>query len=393
MDLELNAADLAFRDEVRAFLDANLPAALRAVGARTTSVFCDPQHTLVWQRILHARGWAAPSWPVEHGGPGWSVVQRSIFAAECARASAPGLAPMGLKMVAPAIMGFGTPEQKAFYLPRILSGEDYWCQGYSEPGSGSDLASLQLRAVSDGDDYLLSGSKIWTTHAQFANRMFCLVRTSSEGKAQAGITFLLLKMTTPGIEVKPIITLAGEHEVNQVFFDNVRVPKSGRLGQENQGWTVAKYLLEFERGGGSAPGLKVGMARAAEIASGCGADDPAARRRRAEAEIVVEAIDVSERRVLSALASGGAPGPASSMLKINGSEAVQRIDEMVIASAGYYAGVDQPDARAAGSNTTSVGPEVALTAMARYLNNRAATIYGGSNEIQRDIIARLVLGL
>ena len=393
MDLEPNAADLAFQSEVRAFLEANLTAELRAVGARTTSVFCDPKHTLVWQRILNARGWAASSWPVEYGGPGWSVVQRSIFAAECARASAPGLAPMGLKMVAPAIMGYGTPEQKAFYLPRILSGEDYWCQGYSEPGSGSDLASLQLRAVSDGDDYILSGSKIWTTHAQFANRMFCLVRTSTEGKAQAGITFLLLEMDTPGIEVKPIITLAGEHEVNQVFFDNVRVPKSGRLGQENQGWTVAKYLLEFERGGGSAPGLKVGMARAAEIASDCDANDPAARRRRAEAEISVEAIDMSERRVLSALASGGAPGPASSMLKINGSEAVQRIDEMSIAAAGYYAGVDQPQARVAGSNTTTVGPEVALTAMARYLNNRAATIYGGSNEIQRDIIARLVLGL
>lgn len=394
MDLELNADDIAFRDEVRGFLDANLTAELRAVGARTTSVFCDPKHTLVWQRILAARGWAAPSWPVEHGGPGWSVMQRSIFAAECARASAPGLAPMGLKMVAPAIMGFGTPEQKAFYLPRILSGEDYWCQGYSEPGSGSDLASLQLRATSDGDDYVLSGSKIWTTHAQFANRMFCLVRTSSEGKAQAGITFLLLDMNTPGIEVKPIITLAGEHEVNQVFFDNVRAPKSGRLGQENQGWTVAKYLLEFERGGGgSAPGLTIGLSRAAAIAALSGADDAAARRRRAEAEIVVEAIDISERRVLSALASGGAPGPASSMLKINGSEAVQRIDEISIAAAGYYAGVDQPAAREAGSNTTPVGPEVALTAMARYLNNRAATIYGGSNEIQRDIIARLVLGL
>ena len=391
MDLELNAEDIFFRDEVRAFLEANLTSELRLAGERTTSVFCDPQYSLVWQRILNARGWAAPSWPVEHGGPGWSVVQRTIFAAECARASAPGLAPMGLKMVAPAIMGFGTAEQKAFYLPRILAGEDYWCQGYSEPGSGSDLASLQLRAVSDGDDYILSGSKIWTTHAQHANRMFCLVRTSSEGKAQAGITFLLLEMSTPGIEVKPIITLAGEHEVNQVFFDNVRVPKSGRLGQENQGWTVAKYLLEFERGGGSAPGLKVGLARSARIAEGT--DDAASRRRRAEAEIAVEAIDMSERRVLSLLASGGAPGPASSMLKINGTEAMQRLDEMSIAGAGYYAGVDQPEARTPGSNATPVGPEVALCAMARYLNNRAASIYGGSNEIQRDIIARLVLGL
>ncbi|WP_308238240.1 acyl-CoA dehydrogenase family protein [Phenylobacterium sp. J367] len=183
----------------------------------------------------------------------WNELQRSIFAAECARAGAPPLAPMGLRMVGPVIMGFGTPEQKAHYLPRILSGEDYWCQGYSEPGAGSDLAALQLRAVSDGDDYVLSGSKIWTTHAQFANRMFCLVRTSTEGKLQAGITFLLLDMQTPGISVKPIITLAGEHEVNQVFFDAVRVPKSGRIGAENQGWTVAKHLLEFERGGGSAP--------------------------------------------------------------------------------------------------------------------------------------------
>ena len=392
MDLELNADELTFRDEVRAFLDANLTPELRQAAARTTSVFCDPQYSLAWQRILAARGWAAPSWPREYGGAAWSDVQRAIYAAESARAGAPGLAPMGLRMVAPAIMGFGTPEQKAFYLPRILSGEDYWCQGYSEPGSGSDLASLQLRAESDGDDYLLSGSKIWTTHAQYANRMFCLVRTSTEGKAQAGITFLLLEMNTPGVTVQPIITLAGEHEVNQVFFDQVRVPKSGRLGNENQGWTVAKYLLEFERGGGSAPGLKVGLGRAAQSAAQID-EDPAARRRRAEVEISVEAIDMSERRVLSALAAGGAPGPASSMLKINGSETVQRLDEIAIGAAGLYAAVDQPQARAPGSNAAAVGPDMALTSMARYLNNRAASIYGGSNEIQRDIIARLVLGL
>ncbi|WP_293677238.1 acyl-CoA dehydrogenase family protein, partial [uncultured Phenylobacterium sp.] len=246
--------DLAFRDEVRTFLDEHLTPELRQAAARTTSVFTEPRYSLPWQRILHARGWVAPSWPVEYGGTGWNEVQRSIFAAECARASAPGLAPMGLRMAGPVIMGYGTEEQKAHYLPRILSGEDYWCQGYSEPGSGSDLASLQLQAISDGDDYVLSGSKIWTTHAQHANRMFLLARTSREGKNQQGITFLLMDMATPGITVKPIITLAGEHEVNQVFFDNVRVPKSGRLGQENQGWTVAKYLLEFERGGAYAPG-------------------------------------------------------------------------------------------------------------------------------------------
>ncbi|HVI34575.1 acyl-CoA dehydrogenase family protein [Phenylobacterium sp.] len=392
MDLELAPEDLAFRDEVRAFLAENLTPELRAVGERQTSVFVEPQHSLVWQRILHARGWAAPSWPREYGGPGWTEMQRYIFAAESARARAPSLAPMGLRMVGPVLMRYGTPEQKAHYLPRILSGEDYWCQGYSEPGAGSDLASLQLRAESDGDDYVLSGSKIWTTHAQFANRMFCLVRTSSQGKPQAGITFLLLDMASPGITVRPIITLAGEHEVNQVFFEGVRTPKANRLGEENQGWTVAKYLLEFERGGGSAPGLKVQLGRVEAMANGL-MEDPHYRRQLAEAQIAVEAIDISERRVLSALAGGKNPGPASSMLKAQGAEAMQRIDELAVAAAGAYAGVDQPEARQAGSNVEPVGPQESLTAMARYLNNRAASIYGGSNEIQRDIIARLVLGL
>ena len=393
MDLELSAADLTFREEVRDFLATHLPEELRTAGERMTSVFCEPRYSLPWQRILHGRGWVAPSWPKEYGGPGWSDIQRAIFAAECARAGAPSLAPMGLKMVGPVIMGYGTPEQKAHDLPRILSGEDYWCQGYSEPGSGSDLASLQLKAVSDGDDYVLSGSKIWTTHAQFANRMFCLVRTEAAGKPQQGITFLLLDMASPGVEVKPIITLAGEHEVNQVFFDNVRVPKSGRVGPENQGWTVAKYLLEFERGGGSAPGLQVAVARAANIARAAHEDEAGHRRRLAEAEIAVQAIDMSERRVLSALTGGKNPGPASSMLKINGTEAMQRIDEIAVAALGAYAHVDQMAAREPGSNIAAVGPEEGLTAMPRYLNNRAASIYGGSNEIQRDIIARLVLGL
>ena len=393
MDLELRDEDLAFQAEVRAFLDANLTPELRAAGAGLTSVFCEPRFSLPWQRILHARGWAAPAWPKEYGGPGWNEVQRSIFSAECARAGAPSLSPMGLKMVGPVIMGYGTPEQKAYYLPRILSGEDYWCQGYSEPGSGSDLASLQMRAVSDGDHYVLSGSKIWTTHAHFANRMFCLIRTSTEGKSQQGITFLLLEMNTPGIEVKPIITLAGEHEVNQVFFDNVRVPKANRIGEENQGWTVAKYLLEFERGGGSAPGLQVGLGRAQTIAEVSDGDDAAHRRRLTEAEIAVTAIDMSERMVLASLAGGKNPGPASSMLKINGTEAMQRLDEISIAALGAYAHVDQPQAREPGSNVEAVGPHEGLVAMPRYLNNRAASIYGGSNEIQRDIIARLVLGL
>jgi acyl-CoA dehydrogenase len=400
VELELSAEDLAFRDEVRAFLDAELTPDLARAGRRMTSVFCDKDHSLAWQRILHARGWAAPAWPVEHGGPGWSVVQRHVFAAECGRAGTPSLAPMGLKMVAPAIMAFGTPAQKAHYLPRILSGEDYWCQGYSEPGAGSDLAALSLRARRDGDDYVLTGSKIWTTHAHWANRMFCLVRTSSEGRPQAGITFLLIDMDNPGITVEPIITLAGEHEVNQVFFDAARTPVADRLGEENQGWAVAKHLLAFERGGGYAPGLDAMLrclSACAEHEAGDQTerllDDPHHRRRLAEAQIAALAIDISERRVLSALASGDNPGPASSLLKLQGSEALQRLDEMAVDTLGPYVAPHQPQARAASSNLAPIGPEHGLTTMARYLNNRAASIYGGSSEIQRDIIARQILGL
>ena len=400
MDLELSAADLAFRDEARAFLADNLPPELQAAGRAATSVFMDRRHSLAWQAILHAKGWVAPSWPVEYGGAGWTDMQRYIFASECARAGAPSLAPMGLRMVGPCLMRYGTDAQKALYLPRILSGEDYWCQGYSEPGAGSDLASLQLRAEADGADYVLNGSKIWTTHAHWANRMFLLARTRFEGKPQAGITFLLMDMATKGVSVKPIITLAGEHEVNQIFFDDVRVPMANRLGEENAGWTVAKYLLEFERGGGSAAGLQVSLRRLRAMAETEASDDkgplidePLFRRRLAAEEVTVAAIEMTEHRVMSALAAGNNPGPASSMLKTQGTEAMQRIDELAIEVAAHYAAVHQPQARAAGSNIAAIGPDHSLTAMARYLNNRAGSIYGGSNEIQRDIMARLVLGL
>jgi acyl-CoA dehydrogenase len=394
MDLSLTADERAFQDEVRAFLDEALTPELRAAGRLVTSVFSEPEFNLPWQKKLFAKAWVAPSWPKEYGGAGWGEMKRAIFAAECARAGAPSLSPMGLRMVGPCLMGHGTDEQKAFFLPRILAGEDYWCQGYSEPGAGSDLASLQLRADSDGDDYILNGSKIWTTHAHYANRMFCLVRTRFEGKPQQGITFLLLEMATPGITVAPIITLAGDHEVNQVFFDNVRVPKSGRVGEENRGWTVAKYLLEFERGGGSAPGLKVALARVRYLAAAEGLlDDPDFRSRLAGVEVLVEAIEMTEHRVLAALAEGRNPGPASSMLKTQGTEAMQAIDELAIDAAARYAGADQPAARKPGANIEPIGPAHSLTAMPRYLNNRAASIYGGSNQIQRDIMARMILGL
>ena len=250
MQLALSKADIAFRDEVRAFLDAELTPDMREAGHKSTRSYSNLETSLAWHKALNKRGWAAPSWPKEYGGPGWTQTQRYMFQLEVARARAPRFFNQSIRMVGPVIMRFGTPEQKAYYLPRILEGEDLWCQGYSEPGSGSDLASLQTKAVSDGDDYVINGSKIWTTYAHKATNMFALVRTSNEGKPQEGITFVLIEnFKRPEITVAPIITISGEHEVNQVFLDNVRIPKKNRLGEENKGWTVAKYLLEFERGG------------------------------------------------------------------------------------------------------------------------------------------------
>ena len=393
MNLELSQQDIDFRDEVRAFLKDNLTEKLSRAGRLTTSVFIEPEFSLEWQSILHAKGWVAPHWPKEYGGTGWTEVQQYIFASELAQARAPSLSPMGLQMVGPCIIGYGTPEQKAFYLPRILAGQDYWCQGYSEPGSGSDLASLSLKAVSDGDDYVLNGSKIWTTHAHHANRMFCLVRTNFEGKPQKGITFLLLEMNTPGIKVEPIITLAGEHEVNQVFFDNVRVPKSGRLGEENDGWSVAKYLLEFERGGGSSAGLQSSVKRARALLMEQAPGDMGLHQRLSALEVRLEAIVMTEQRVLAAVSGGGNPGPAASMLKMQRTETMQLIDELTIAIGGTYTSVDQLPARDPNSNWSVIGPDSMVTAMPRYLNNRASSIYGGSNEVQRNIMAKAVLGL
>jgi alkylation response protein AidB-like acyl-CoA dehydrogenase len=371
-------AALDFRSEVREFLNRALTPALRRAARRATSVFQHPSISLEWQKILHSKGWVAPDWPIEYGGTGWNEIQRYIFAEETAFAHAPSLAPMGLKMVAPVIMHYGTDEQKAELLPRILSGEDYWCQGYSEPGAGSDLASLKLRADRDGDHYVLNGSKIWTTHAHFANRMFCLVRTSTEGRPQSGISFLLLEMDTPGITVAPIHTLAGDHEFNQVFFDDVRVPVSGRLGEENDGWTVAKHLLTFERGGRYAPGLRAYLAaiREAGEATGWLAHEANAERLARE-EIAVEGLRAIE---LAALAGRGpAEAVRPSMIKVLGTEASQRTDAIAL------------DIAAGWNGPLDAAPDAVAVAMPRYLNNRASSIYAGSNEIQRDLIARGVL--
>ena len=393
MNLEFTAADKAFRDEVRAFLKDNLTPELAAAGRKATSVFIEPEYTLAWQAKLNERGWVAPHWPKEYGGPGFTETQKAIFAAEFAAAGAPSLSPMGLSMVGPCIIGYGTPEQKAHYLPRLLNGEDYWCQGYSEPGSGSDLASLQLKAERDGDDYVLNGTKIWTTHAHHANKMFCLVRTRTEGKPQTGITFLLLDMKTPGIKVDPIRTMTGEHEFNQVFFDDVRVPVSGRLGEENDGWTVAKYLLEFERGGGTSAGVKAALHRLRRYRIMKGIDDPILAKKLEQVSIKVEALLMTEHRIVASLSAGASPGPAASILKAQRTELMQEVDEIGIEMAGIFAGVYEPASWLPTPNITPVGPDELAVAMPRYLNDRAASIYGGSNEVQRNIVAKAVLRL
>lgn len=400
MDISLSPAGETFRQEVRAFLDAELTDDLREAGRLTSGIFTDKKWNMLWHRKLYAKGWVAPSWPKEYGGTGWTVTQRHIFSSECARAGAPTLSPLGLQMCGPMLIGHGSQEQKDFYLPRMLSGEDYWCQGYSEPGSGSDLASLKCKAESDGDDYVINGTKIWTTHAHDANRMFCLVRTDSSGKPQTGITFVLIDMDTPGITVEPIITLAGDHEFNQVFFDNVRVPKANRVGAEDDGWTVAKYLLEFERGGSYAPRLRVGVERLKSLAAkqpngdgGSVAEDDAFVGKLTAFEVALDAQEMTENRIMAAMSNGQNPGPASSILKVAGTELRQELDLLAVEAIGNLALPDQLDARQPGSNVEPVGSADVMTKVPAMLNNRAGTIYGGSSEVQRGIMAKMVLGL
>ena len=399
MDISFSAEHEAFREEVREFLNLALDDDLRDGARFCPGIFQDYDTNIRWHRILFDKGWIAPSWPKEYGGTGWGLLQRYIWSTETSLAGAPRVAPMGLAMCGPMLIGHGTVEQKAFYLPRILSGEDYWCQGYSEPGSGSDLASLKLRADTDGEDYVLNGTKIWTTHAHVANRMFCLVRTNSDGKPQAGITFLLLEMDSPGITVEPIIFASGEHDVNQVFFDNVRVPRTNRVGEENQGWAVAKYLLEFERGGGGSAGMQVGLHRLKQLARQTLSNgeslssQPAFMRKLAEAGVAIEAIQYTEFRIMAALSRGGNPGPESSILKNLGSEMGQRLNELAVEALGYFADVHQPEARTVGSNVQPIGPEQGLVTFSTYFNMRASSIAGGTNEVQKNIVAKLVLGL
>jgi len=399
LDLKLSEADQRFRDEVRDFLESNLTEEIR-IERRDSHAIGQFEHIEVWHKKLYEKGWIAPGWPREHGGTGWNEVQRFIFANECWQRGAPMLAPFGITMCGPVLMAFGTEEQKQYFLPRILSMQDYWCQGYSEPGSGSDLASLKTRAEDKGDRYLVNGHKIWTTHAHHANRIFLLVRTDTATKPQAGISFLLVDMDSPGIRVEPIITLAGDHEVNQVFIDDVEVPKNRLVGKENEGWTVAKYLLSHERSGGNAAMVHQIVADIRFVATveqtGDGRrliEDTQFLRDLSTLEIDLLGVDMMERRIMSEFSQGGDPGAKSSILKARGTELMQRATMLNMELLGYYAIPDQKDARKPGSNIAVVGPDYAVAATAAYLNDRAASIYAGSNEVQRNIIAKMVLGL
>jgi alkylation response protein AidB-like acyl-CoA dehydrogenase len=402
MDMHFSTADLAFRDEVRGFLAAELPQHLRDGMNGTPSVFVEPEIGLEWQRILHARGWLAYQWPVEFGGTDWTPVQRYIFEKECALADAPALSVLGLKLVGPVIAHFGTPDQKARYLERILTGQDLWCQGYSEPGSGSDLASLKTRAVRDGDKYIVNGSKIWTTHAQYADWMFCLARTNSDVKPQAGISFLLINMRQPGITVRPIIGMAGDHEVNQVFLDNAEALVADRIGEEGQGWTIAKFLLENERGGScAAPRLLADLDRLDRLAgaqpggfNGALGHDVDFGRRLSRLRLEAEALEMTELRILGELAQGRKPGPQTSLTKLVASNLRQYVDELAVEAFGYD-GLQLATERPLYGNESPepIGSKPAQLAMPTYLNSRAWTIFGGSNEVQKNIIAKTVLGL
>ena len=397
MELRLSTEDEAFRLEMRAFIDAHLSAETRTkveAGLRL-----DKHDYVDWQRALHRQGWIAPGWPVQHGGTHWSATRRYVFEQELARGYAPPVIQFGVGMVGPVLIEYGTDEQRAQYLPRILASDDWWCQGYSEPNAGSDLASLATSAERDGEHYRVNGSKIWTTYANWADRMFCLVRTDSSGKKQQGISFLLVDMRSPGITVRPIRTFDGGADIHQVFFDDVRVPTANLVGEEGKGWSIAKFLLGHERTNmPAAPRCRVWLERVTWIASQEPSgdrfliEDPHFRRKLAQLEVDLMALESTVLRVLSAESKGQVPGPESSILKIKGTEVQQAITELAFEAVGQYAAPYAEEALASGWNEPPIGPEYAAAVAPRYFNWRKASIYGGSNEIQRNIIAKAVLG-
>ena len=396
MELQLSEEDRAFREELRGFIRENLPPETAGKVRRGEKVGrADWQP---WQQALGRRGWLCHTWPAEQGGPGWSILRRYVFETTCAEMDCPPIRPFGPKMAGPVISAFGTEAQKARHLPGILSSDVNWCQGYSEPQAGSDLASLTTRAEDAGDHYLVDGQKIWTGDAHFADWMFCLVRTSKEDRPQKGISFLLIDMKTPGITVQPIHTMEGSHHFNAVFFDRVKVPQANRVGEEGQGWTVAKYLLEHERVDNAGIGvtrqalLRLKAIAGEELSDDAPlAEDPLFHARIAAVEAQLMSLEATALRVLSEVAAGGSPGPASSLLKIRGTEIAQRISELAMEATGWRGLPRIEDAP--GRNAAPDGRGAAATSAADYIFRRCMSIYGGSNEIQRNIIAKRMLGM
>ena len=398
MDLNFTPEEEAFRAEVQAFLKDKLPARIAnkvKAGQRLTKADQDE-----WHAILNERGWLANHWPEEYGGPGWGAVEKFIFDTECALAGGPRIVPFGVNMLGPVLIKFGNEAQKKYWLPRILSGEDWWCQGYSEPGAGSDLASVKTTAVRQGDHYIVNGQKTWTTQGQHANMIFCLVRTDREAKAQSGISFLLVDMKSPGVELRPIRTLDGDREVNEVFFTDVKVPVENLVGEENKGWTYAKYLLTYERTGIAGVGFciaalaKLKVIAAKVMKNGKPLDqDPLFAARMAQVEIDLENMKTTNLRVIASVAGGGVPGAESSMLKIRGTEIRQEILSLMRRAVGPYALPFIEEAQYEGYADEPVGPKEAATAAANYFNYRKLSIFGGSNEIQKNIISKMILGL
>ncbi|WP_417601879.1 acyl-CoA dehydrogenase family protein [Pararhodobacter oceanensis] len=396
MDLNYTAEERAFQQEVRAFMKANVApeaAAKIAVGTHLDKADMD-----LWHSRLNAQGYLAGPWPKEFGGGAWSAVQKHIFEEETAYHNAPRIVPFGVGMLAPVLQAFGSKEQQDYYLPRILSGEDWWCQGYSEPGAGSDLASLKTRAVRDGDHYIVNGQKTWTTLGQYANKIFCLVRTDASVKQQQGISFLLIDMDTPGIEVRPIILIDGVHEVNEVWFTDVRVPVENLVGEENKGWTYAKYLLTHERTGIAGVGFcNAGLdalKRVAKTEMHHGRpliENPHFAARLARIEIDLMAMATTNLRVVAGADEGAAPGAESSMLKVKGSIIRQQINDLARRAVGPWAVPFVSEDL--DTNLYHPGPDYAAKASNTYMNNRKISIYGGSNEVQRGIITKAILGL
>lgn len=392
MDIQLTPEEAVFREEIREFIRANLTEEMRQGQFLNSGVFPDPKVSRDWWRLLGEKGWTAALWPPEYGGPGWTAIQRFIYELECAEASAPLINPMGIRLAGPVIIKYGTPEQQAKYLPGTRSGEIYWCQGFSEPGAGSDLASLRTRAVRDGDHYVINGGKTWTTHAHFADYMFALVRTSTEGRPHKGISFMVIDMKTPGIEVRPIISMSGEYELNEVFFDNCRVPADCLIGEENAGWSIAKFLLEFERGGGIFSGrlrsslkrVQMAVAGRQDGALGLTSENPAVAPRLAELAMAVDAFEFLEFQILGQLNPGESPGPMASVLKLRASRLKQEIGRV---------GMDLLGSQTVRIHENEAEAEADLAEVVRrdFLNARAATIFGGSSEVQLELMGRMLL--